>query len=96
VARLYYRTTAANAARTIREGFRHHVSLYSMTREWRGVLLTDQRDERPAAVGELVTIEIEESIVAELEWLEEGNAYRLFLVPATVLNARARVTVAPP
>jgi hypothetical protein len=94
--RLYYRTTAANAARTIREGFRDHVSLYSTTQEWRGVLLADRREEHAAAMGGLIAIEIEESIVTEHEWLEEGNPHRLFLVPAAVLNEHARVMIAPP
>jgi hypothetical protein len=93
---LYYRTTAANAARTLREGFRDHVDLYSQTRGRRGVLLTDRREEDAAAMGGLVTIEMDESIVAEYEWIEEGKPYRQFLVPAAVVNEHGKVMVAPP
>jgi hypothetical protein len=60
------------------------------------VLLTDRREGHAAAMGGLVTIEIDESIVVEYEWIEEGKPYRQFLVPAAVVNEHGKVMVAPP
>jgi hypothetical protein len=92
---LYHRTSAANAAQILRDGFRDGVGRYLTDREWAGVWLSDAPlDSNEGAEGDtLLQIELPEQAITDYEWIEDGKPYREWLVPADLINARAHVRV---
>lgn len=88
----YHRTTAANAARILSDGFRDRTAKYMTGVELTGVFLSDI----PLGVNEgatvahdtvlQVTLDIPESDLAERELVEEGKGYREWVVPAEIVN----------
>jgi hypothetical protein len=87
-----YHLTRAKHAASIREHrFRDSTHTFMTTKEHTGVWVSD----RP--VWELANFEfeeaailhaeIDESLLAPYEWIEDGKTYREWLVPAAVLNA---------
>ena len=88
---LYHRTDHAEAI--LRAGFRDGTGSYLTLNTYTGVWLSDlPLDANEGAVGDQVLeVTLEEDLVAEFEWIEEGKGYREFLVPADLLNDRAKV-----
>ncbi len=87
------------ADRTLRLGFEDHRGSYLTNREWLGVFLFD----RPldgndfGGINATVLLEIDlafpESAIADYEWIEEGKAYREWLIPARLLNGNVKIRV---
>lgn len=99
--RYYHRTASAEAILT--EGFRDGEGTYA-TGEWqRGVFLSDfplngnegagTPQEWAAQGGDLplLAVDINDELIADCEWVEEGSAYREWCVPADLLNHHASV-----
>ena len=93
---VYYRTKTPE--RILREGFRDAQGTYLTGEVWSGVWLIDRPLPVNAAEGEtLLRVDIEEEILANHEWVEEGKPYREFLVPADVVNEHGtKPIIAPP
>lgn len=87
--RLYHRTDAADDI--VAHGFRDGAGSYLTTSQHTGVWISDlPLDEGEGATGEaLFALDIEEALIADYEWIEEGKSYREWLVPAALLNDRA-------
>jgi hypothetical protein len=95
---LFHRTSSADAARIIREGFGDASGAYMTTRRHVGVWLSDRPlDENEGAIGDTlleVDLSLTEDAIAEYEWTEEGKPYREWLMPAELINGNARVAIA--
>jgi hypothetical protein len=85
---VFHRTTKDAAAKILRDGFRDTTSRYLTDREWSGVWVSDRPlDNSEGASGEaLLQIDIAEDLLTAFEWVEEGEPFREWLVPAAVLN----------
>lgn len=85
--RVFHRTPVGQ--KIINEGFRDAEDCYLTDSLHRGVWLSDI----PLSVCEgakgkdLLTLEIPDDVLAEYEWVQEGPAYREFLIPAEVVNS---------
>jgi hypothetical protein len=93
---LYHRTTAANAKRILRHGFRDHIGYYGMTRKRRGVFLSNvPLDINEGATGDtLLRVDLPEQTLADCEELiEEGKPYREGVILARLINEQARVRI---
>jgi hypothetical protein len=93
--RLYHRTSAANAAQILRDGFRDSVGYY-LTDDQKlvGVCLSDRPlDSNEGAWGDtLLRVELPDQVdIAEYECVEDGKPYREWLVPAELINTEGRV-----
>ena len=68
-------------------------------REHRGVRLSDQPlDSNEGACGDVllrVNLACTEGEIADYEWVEEGKGYREWLIPAALLNRRAKISRRP-
>jgi hypothetical protein len=84
---LYHQTTAANAAQILRDGFRDGEGYYHTDRLWRGVWLSNMPLEGGAEGDILLKVELPEQIIADYEWITEGQPYREWLIPAELVNA---------
>lgn len=84
----FHRTTARAARQILRDGFRDAESGYMTGDTHRGVWLSDRPlDANEGAFGDaLLEVEIAEAVIAPYEWVEEGRAFREFLVPAALVN----------
>lgn len=78
------------------DGFRDGRGHYLTDREFSGVWLSDRPlDANEGVPGEaLLRVELActESEIADFEWIEEGNGYREWLIPAAFVNSRACIT----
>lgn len=94
--RLFHRTRAHNAKSILREGFRDAEGNYGVANTYRGVWLSDTPLEaNEGAWGDtLLVVELDESDVAPFEWVEEGKAFREFLVPAAIINRKSTPVIA--
>jgi hypothetical protein len=93
---LFHRTTAANAAAILAEGFRDGTGYYLTNRPWTGVWLSDEPlDSNEGAEGDtLLRVVLDAAVRLErYEWAESGRSFREFLVPAALINAHAEVTI---
>jgi hypothetical protein len=97
---LYHRTTAKNAQQILTRGFQNATGTYPTDRLWTGVWVSD----RPLTGGEggadgdtllRITIKLNETELADFEWVEEGKGYREWLIDAALLNAKVRVAIVP-
>jgi hypothetical protein len=91
---VYHVTSAANASAIEREGFKDSRGLFLSEAEHAGVWVAGRAldvNELGGIVPEATfEVELEESEIAEFEWIEEGKPYREWLVPAAVLNSARR------
>jgi hypothetical protein len=92
---LYHRTTSARWRRIRAEGFRNGKGTYGMDAEVCGVWLSDRPlDMHEGAFGDvLLSVELDapRASLRRFEVREPGKPYREFIVPADLLNSRARV-----
>lgn len=85
--RLFHRTPCGQ--KIINEGFRDNEGTYMTGVMHKGVWLSD----RPLSIFEgakgddLLTLDIPEDVLAPYEWIEDGTAYREFLLSAEVVNS---------
>lgn len=97
----YRYTSSETAARVLASGFWDETGRYLTDEEHSGVWIAD----RPMRGGgdpvlelepgrAVLRLEVDEGLVADFEWIEEGKGYREWLVPAALLNAHARVRLA--
>jgi hypothetical protein len=81
----------------LRDGFRDTHGCYLTDREFSGVWFSDRPlDSNEGAWGNaLLRVEIActESEISEFEWIEEGKAYREWLIPAAFVNPLADVSL---
>lgn len=91
--RLYHRTSVAGASAILAEGFRDGAGTYLTDREWRGVWLSNDGDGVfiPDAPPVLLAVDLDVGAdeLAAFEWVEEGRAYREWLVPAAYIRDHA-------
>jgi hypothetical protein len=94
---LWHRTSADRAESILREGFRDGHGGYMTDREFRGVWLSDQPlDSNDGAWGDTllrVMLGCTEDEISDFEWIEEGKAYREWLIPALFVNRLAEVSL---
>jgi hypothetical protein len=89
--KLYHAASRTTASSIEKNGFRDASGWYLTDGEWHGVWVSDRpldADELGALTDDLALfeIEIDDSLVQEFQWAEEGMGYREWLVPAAVLN----------
>lgn len=96
--RLYHRTTAAAAAQILRGGFRDSTGTYMTDQEFSGVWVSevplDINDGPPGDTLLEIDLPIEQTLIDEYEWPEDGKTRREWLVPSALLNAHASVRLA--
>ena len=95
--RFYHRTSTEAAQAILREGFRDTTGTYMTDEEFTGVWVSERPlDCNEGAWGDVVLqIELEATAeeLADFEWVEEGKPHREWLVPASLLNGRGKITV---
>jgi hypothetical protein len=90
--RLFHITNIANAEAILKDGFRDVMGYHHAGQEWTGIWVSSepldwsQRQYLDDGIT-LFAIEIPEEDISDLEWVEEGKAYREWLVPAALLNS---------
>ncbi len=92
----YHRTAAEAAHQILRDGFRDGVGTYLTDQVWSGVWISNvPLDVNEGAEGDtLLQLEgLEEAAITDFEWIEDGKAYREWLVRARLLNEQAKITV---
>jgi hypothetical protein len=96
VSRYFHRTTTAATEAILAHGFRDGRGRYMTDTEHEGVWVSDRPlDANECAWGVmLLAVEVPAHVVEPYEWIEEGKPYREFLVPAALLNAQGKVTIA--
>lgn len=86
---LYHSTTPEAAESILKEGYRDRTGTYGAGQFFTGVWFAD----RPLSPNEgtkgmtVLSITIDQGLVAEYEWIEEGKPYREFLIPASLANS---------
>jgi hypothetical protein len=91
----YHRTTAANATKILRKGFRDSTGYYGFSRPKTGVWISNvPLDINEGASGDvLLRIDMPERIARKYEWMEDGKHYREWLMPAQLINKHAKVSI---
>jgi len=90
--RLFHIANIANAEAILKDGFRDVMGYHHAGQEWTGIWVSSepldwsQRQYLDDGIT-LFAIEIPEEDISDLEWVEEGKAYREWLVPAALLNS---------
>ena len=91
----FHRTTPENARKIMDEGFRDARGTYLTDREFKGVWLSDiPLDCNEGARGDAllrITLSCPPEDLDDYEWVEDGQTYREWLVPAALLNKFAYV-----
>lgn len=94
--RVHHRTDAADAI--LAHGFKDHCGTYGLDLDEPicGVFLSNKPlDMHEGAKGdELLALEVDEQIISDHEWAEDGKPYREWCVPAGILNTVASVRIA--
>jgi hypothetical protein len=91
----FYHVTTSDSARTIlRQGFHDNQDSYGTDQPWSGVWLAD----RPLDSNDIgnvsadtilaVSLDCEIDALSDYEWVEEGQSYREWLIPADFVNKR--------
>ena len=91
---LYHSTAPAVAKAICVDGFKDNTRNYLTGSKHTGVWLSDcPLDENEGCKGStvLVVSGLDESEIAEYEWIEKGKPYREWLVPARMLNGKVTV-----
>src|SRR5207247_2154985 len=94
--RLYHQTTPDNADLILAHGFRDRADTYLTTEMHSGVWFSDRPlDEYLGPGGSvLFVIDLAEDVVEPYEWIEEGAAWREFLLPASIANSAGMPAIA--
>ena len=92
--KLFHRTTLTAAKEIVRSGFRDGSGIFlTDNANYTGVWLSDRPlDSNEGADGDALLEVIFDSShgLEEFEWIEEGKGYREWLVPAHIVNERAK------
>jgi hypothetical protein len=95
---LYHRTYRDRARSILEGGFRDGSGTYLTQDTFSGVWLSDEPlDINEGAPGDIlleVCTDLSESELLAYEWIEEGQGFREFLVPASIVNSRSRIRIA--
>jgi len=85
--RVFHRTP--HGQRIINEGFRDTEGTFGTGVMHRGLWLSDRPlDICEGAKGnDLLSLEIPDEVLTQYQWVQEGPAYREFLIPAEVVNS---------
>ncbi len=95
--RFVHRTPRETAEAILARGFRDGEGFYLTADVRKGVWLSDVPvDSQRGWVTLEVETDLTEADLAKYEWVDEGNYYREWLVPASLINARMRVRLQPP
>lgn len=95
--RLYHRAGSDQAAEDIdRDGFLDGTGDYLTNHAHTGVWVADvPLDPNDYGSGQwdapVFAMDVDESLIAGFEWIEDGKPYREWLVPAVILNGCSRV-----
>jgi hypothetical protein len=92
---VYHRTTEENAADILEAGFADSTGSDLTEKDTAGVWISDSPLDRKEAGDVLLRIKLDatHSDLADFEWVEQGESYREWLVPAVLLNDRGVVEV---
>ncbi len=94
---LFHRTDKEAADAILRDGFRDACGSYGTTHNHRGVWFSNvPLDENEGACGDVllrVAARFSYKQLAAYEWVSERNGYREWLIPASLVNAHAKVTI---
>ncbi len=94
---LFHRTEAEYADSILRSGFEDGHGTYLTVNKYSGVWLSNvPLDANEGAFGDTllgVELEMAEEELRQYEWIEEGKGFREFLIPAAIINAKAKVRV---
>ncbi len=95
---LFHRTSEASAHEIVGSGFCDNTGTYFTGEEFTGVWLSNRpEDANEGAAGRAllrVTLDLSESDLTAYEWVNEGNeSYREWLIPASLINLRAKVEI---
>jgi hypothetical protein len=97
--KLFHRTSAKVAKAIVQSGLKDGTGNYLTENEYSGVWLSNvPLDADEGARGDTVlevTLDISEKELEEYEWVEEGQPYREWLIPASLINGKAIVRVVP-
>jgi hypothetical protein len=94
--RFYHRTTAANAAGILRHGFRDGTDTHMTDHVFSGVWLSAEPFDANDGTSTLLAVDLnlEQALIDEYEWIEEGKTRREWLIPSALLNSNASVGLA--
>jgi hypothetical protein len=92
---LHHRTGEDVAKRVVANGFNDDDGYYLTNNHHSGVWFSDQvLDANEGAFGDtIIRIRLDELEIAPFEWIEEGRAYREWLIPAQVVNESGSVEI---
>ncbi len=95
---LFHRTSEEAARAIVESGFRDNTGTYLTGEEFTGVWLSNRPvNANEGAAGRAllrVTLDLSESDLTAYEWVNEGNeSYREWLIPASLINLRAKVEI---
>lgn len=80
----------------MRHGFKDSTNQYMEQRLHAGIWLSSVPGNYKGASGDVllrVDAGLDEGELSQYEWIEKGNLYREWLVPAAIINPHMRVTV---
>jgi hypothetical protein len=92
---VYHRTTEETAADILEGGFVDSTGSNLTEEDAAGVWISDNPLDRKEAGDVLLRIKLDatDGDLADYEWVEQGESYREWLVPAALLNDRGVVEV---
>jgi hypothetical protein len=91
--KVYHVTSLAPAEAIDLEGFLDAVDSYMTSGRHTGVWISDRPldgSEGTATPQVVYELEVDEDLIRQYEWIEEGKPYREWLVPASILNGAER------
>jgi hypothetical protein len=95
--KLFHRTYSQDADSILQSGFKDGTGNYMTAHKYSGVWLSKvPLDANEGAFGDTlleVELELSEEALRQFEWFEEGKGFREFLIPAALINAKAKVRV---
>ena len=98
--RYYHRTSGANAASIMRDGFVDAESATSTKHMFRGVWISEGRLDDVKSMTDrevLLAIDVDDpkdcARINTFEWTDDSSVYRKWLVPAKLLNLVASVSI---
>jgi hypothetical protein len=95
--KLFHRCYAEDADTILRVGFKEGTGTYLTSHEHSGVWLSNiPLDANEGAFGDTilgVELDLSEKELGQFEWIEEDKGYREFLIPAELVNGKAKVRV---
>lgn len=96
IVRLYHRTSRANAALILRDGFLDREDRYTSDFDHRGVWFSDQGWQKMDLGGGDSVISIDLALsqqdLAAFEWAEDETPYVEWVIPALLVNATMRAS----